>query len=170
VAGLDSMNLWIETARDSLVRTIGTVDLVVMNDEELRQLTEQPNLLRAAQEVMRMGPRVVVAKLGQYGAALYTADGFFALPAYPLEDVVDPTGAGDCFAGGFLGYLASQGEGAFDDHAALRRAMTYGSVLGSFNVEEFGTERIARLTREEVDERFAEFREMTAVEEIPAPR
>ncbi len=170
VAGLDSMNLWIETARDSLVRTIGTVDLVVMNDEELRQLTEQPNLLRAAQEVMRMGPRVVVAKLGQYGAALYTADGFFALPAYPLEDVVDPTGAGDCFAGGFLGYLASQGEGAFDDDAALRRAMTYGSVLGSFNVEEFGTERIARLTREEVDERFAEFREMTAVEEIPAPR
>jgi sugar/nucleoside kinase (ribokinase family) len=162
------MNLWIETSRDSLVRTIGTVDLVVMNDEELRQLTEQPNLLRAAQEVMGMGPRVVVAKLGQYGAALYTREGFFALPAYPLEDVVDPTGAGDSFAGGFMGYLASHGEPAFEDEAELRRAMAYGSVLGSFNVEEFGTERIARLTREEIDERYAEFKAMTELEEIPA--
>jgi cytidine kinase len=168
VTGLDSMNYWIESTRDSLVRTIGTVDLVVMNDEELRQLTERPNLLRAAQDVMEMGPRVVVAKLGQYGAALYTRHGFFALPAYPLEDVVDPTGAGDSFAGGFMGYLASQGADAFDDDAALRRAMTYASVLGSFNVEEFGTERIARLTRDEIDERFAEFKAMTALDEIPA--
>ena len=162
------MNLWIETARDSLVRTIGTVDLVVMNDEELRQLTEQPNLLRAAREVMGMGPRVVVAKLGQYGAALYTEQGFFAMPAYPLEDVVDPTGAGDSFAGGFLGHLASQGDEAFADDAALRQAMAYGSVMGSFNVEEFGTERVARLTREEIDARYAEMREMTALEETPA--
>ena len=168
VAGLDSMNLWIETTRDSLVRTIGTVDLVVMNDEELRQLTGQPNLLRAAREVMGMGPRVVVAKLGQYGAALYTGQGFFAMPAYPLEDVVDPTGAGDSFAGGFMGYLASQGDDAFQDDAALRRAMTYGSVLGSFNVEEFGTERVARLTREQIDARYEELRKMTALEEIPA--
>jgi sugar/nucleoside kinase (ribokinase family) len=164
LAGLDSMNLWIQTARESLVRTIGGVDMVFMNDAEIRMLTEQPNLVRAAREVMAMGPSTVVAKQGEYGAALFTEDGFFALPAYPLETVVDPTGAGDSFAGGFLGYVASQ-EGAADD-ATLRRAMTYGSVLASFNVEEFGTERVARLSREEIDERFDEFRAMTAVDEI----
>jgi sugar/nucleoside kinase (ribokinase family) len=165
LAGLDSMNLWIETARDSLVRTIGGVDMVLMNDAELRMLTEQPNLLRAAQEVMALGPRTVVAKQGEYGAALYTAEGFFALPAFPLETVVDPTGAGDSFAGGFLGYLASQ-EGD-PGELTLRRAMTYGSVLASFNVEEFGTERVRRLTRDEIDERFEQFRRMTTIEEVP---
>jgi len=168
VAGLDSMNLWIETARDSLVQTIGVVDLVFMNDAEIRMLTEEPNLVRAARKVMDMGPRVVVAKQGEYGAALFTAEGFFALPAYPLEAVVDPTGAGDSFAGGFLGYLASQGEGAASDEGELRRAMTYGSTLASFNVEEFGTERVSRLTREEIDERFDEFRRITTIEGIPA--
>src|SRR5881227_3426650 len=133
---LDSMNLWIEIARDSLVRTIGAVECVILNDAELRQLTGKPNLVQAARAVMEMGPRVVVAKQGEYGAALFTEDGFFGLPAYPLETVIDPTGAGDCFAGGFLGYLASQ-DGSTDD-AVLRQAMTYGSVLASFNVEEFG--------------------------------
>jgi sugar/nucleoside kinase (ribokinase family) len=165
LAGLDSMNLWIETSRDSLVRTIGTVDMVLMNDAELRMLTEQPNLVRAAREVMAMGPSTVVAKQGEYGAALYTSEGFFALPAYPLETVVDPTGAGDSFAGGFLGYLASQ-EGE-PDELTLRAAMTYGSVLASFNVEEFGTERVRRLTRDEIDERFEQFRRMTTIEEVP---
>jgi sugar/nucleoside kinase (ribokinase family) len=164
LAGLDSMNLWIETARDSLVRTIGTVDAVLMNDAELRMLTEQPNLLRAARDVMAMGPTTVVAKQGEYGAALYTDEGFFALPAYPLETVIDPTGAGDSFAGGFLGYLASQ-EGA-PDELTLRRAMTYGSVLASFNVEQFGTERVRQLTRDEVDERFEQFRRITTIEEV----
>ena len=114
-----------------------------------------------------MGPRVVVAKQGEYGAALFTGDGFFALPAYPLETVNDPTGAGDSFAGGFLGYLASAGLRA-QDEVTLRRAMTYGSALASFNVEEFGTERVARLTRDEIDERFEEFRRMTALESAPA--
>ena len=166
VAGLDSMNLWIETARDSLVRTIGGVDIVFMNDAEIRMLTEQPNLVRATQQVREMGPSIVVAKQGEYGAALFLDEGFFALPAYPLETVMDPTGAGDSFAGGFLGYLDSQA-GSFED-ATLRRAMTYGSVLASFNVEEFGTERVARLSREEIDERYDEFRRMTALEEIPA--
>jgi sugar/nucleoside kinase (ribokinase family) len=165
LAGLDSMNLWIETARDSLVRTIGGVDMVLMNDAELRMLTGQPNLVRAAREVMAMGPPAVVAKQGEYGAALFTGGGFFALPAFPLETVVDPTGAGDSFAGGFLGYLASQ-DAELDDHT-LRRAMTYGSVLASFNVEEFGTERVRRLTREEIDERFEQFRSMTTIEEVP---
>ncbi len=166
VAGLDSMNLWIETARDSLVQTIAGVDIVLLNDAELRMLTEQPNLVRAAREVMAMGPSVVVAKQGEYGAALFTADGFFALPAYPLETVIDPTGAGDSFAGGFLGFLSSQDD--WRDEANLRRAMTYGSVIASFNVEEFGTERVARLTREEIDERFEQFRRMTALEAAPA--
>jgi sugar/nucleoside kinase (ribokinase family) len=166
--GLDSMNLWIETARDALVRTISAVDLVFMNDAEVRMLTEQPNLVRAARELMSMGPRGVVAKQGEYGAALFTEDGFFALPAYPLETVNDPTGAGDSFAGGFLGYLNSQGQGAAEDEGALRRAMTYGSVLASFNVEEFGTERVARLSRDEIDGRFDEFRRMTSFEQVPA--
>ena len=156
--GLDSMNLWIETARDSLVRTIGGVDIVFMNDAEVRMLTEEPNLVRAARAVMEMGPKTVVAKQGEYGAALFTRDGFFSLPAYPLETVNDPTGAGDSFAGGFLGYLTSVDSP--DDHT-LRRAMTYGSVLASFNVEEFGTERVSRLSRDEIDARFEEFRAMT---------
>jgi sugar/nucleoside kinase (ribokinase family) len=166
LAALDSMNLWIETARESLVRTIGGVDMVLMNDAELRMLTEQPNLVRAAREVMAMGPRTVVAKQGEYGAALYTEEGFFALPAYPLETVVDPTGAGDSFAGGFLGFLSSQD--GDPDEPTLRRAMTYGSVLASFNVEEFGTERVRRLTREEIDERFDHFRRITSIEEVRA--
>ncbi|HWH44718.1 MAG TPA: PfkB family carbohydrate kinase [Thermoleophilaceae bacterium] len=163
LAALDSMNLWIDTARDSLIRTIGGVDMVFMNDAELRMLSEQPNLIRAARAVMDMGPSVVVAKQGEYGAALITEEGFFALPAYPLESVNDPTGAGDSFAGGFLGYLTSQGEGAPRDEPTLRRAMTYGTVLASFNVEEFGTERVRRLTREEIDSRYEEMRSMTAI-------
>jgi len=168
LAGLDSMNLWIETARDSLVRTSGGVDIAFMNDAEIRQLTEEPNLVQAARAVMSMGPRVVVAKQGEYGASLFTADGFFSLPAYPLETVRDPTGAGDSFAGGFLGYLASQGPEAAGDPGVLRRAMTYGSVLASYNVEDFGTERVRALSRDEIEGRFAEFRSMTSLETIPA--
>jgi sugar/nucleoside kinase (ribokinase family) len=166
LAGLDSMNLWIDIAKESLVKTIGEVDIVFLNDAEIRMLTEQPNLVRAATDVMDMGPSVVVAKQGEYGAALFTPGGFFALPAYPLETVMDPTGAGDSFAGGFLGYLSSQED--WSDQAELRRAMTYGSVIASFNVEEFGTERVARLTREEIDERFEQIRAMTTLESLPA--
>ena len=166
VAGLDSMNLWIETTRDALVRTIGGVDIVFMNDAELRMLTEEPNLVRAAAAVRAMGPRVVIAKQGEYGAALFTEGGFFALPGYPLEEVLDPTGAGDSFAGGFLGYLdAHTSEGPSDE--LIRRAMTYGSVMASFNVEEFGTERVRRLTLEEINERFAEFKRITHFEAVP---
>src|SRR3954454_5190798 len=130
---LDSMNLWIEIARDSLVKTISQIDCLILNDAELRQLTEKPNLVQAANQILTMGPKVVVAKQGEYGAALITADEFFALPAYPLETVFDPTGAGDTFAGGFVGYLTRHpGE--------YRRAMAYGTALASFNVEEFGTD------------------------------
>jgi sugar/nucleoside kinase (ribokinase family) len=166
VAALDSMNFWIEKTRDSLLQTIGVVDMVLMNDAELRMLTEEPNLVRAAAAVRAMGPRVVIAKQGEYGAALFTEDGFFALPAYPLETVRDPTGAGDSFAGGLMGYLDSQG-GATDE-ATLRRAMTYGSTLASFWVEEFGCERAEQLTREEIDDRYEQFKRITAIESVPA--
>jgi sugar/nucleoside kinase (ribokinase family) len=168
LVALDSMNLWIEIARDSLEQTVRGVDLVFMNDAELREFTQQPNLVRAARAVMELGPRAVVAKQGEYGAALFTGEGFFALPAYPLETVLDPTGAGDSFAGGFLGYAASQGPGALEDDGVLRRAMTYGSTLASFNVEDFGTERVSRLSREEIDERFGQFKQMTSFDEVPA--
>jgi sugar/nucleoside kinase (ribokinase family) len=165
--GLDSMNLWIETARDSLLRAIGEVDLVFMNDAEVRMLIEQPNLVRAARQLLGMGPRAVVTKQGEYGAALFAGDRFFSLPAYPLETVVDPTGAGDSFAGGFMGYLASRPAAAGGDDDDLRRAMTYGSVLASFNVEGFGTERMERLRRGEIEGRYEEFRSITALAEVP---
>ena len=165
-AALDSMNLWIDTARDSLLAAIGEVDCTIINDAEIRELTQEANLTLAARAVTGMGPRAVVAKQGEYGAALFTEAGFFALPGYPLEDVRDPTGAGDSFAGGFLGYLDSEG-GEIDD-GVLRRAMGYGTVLASFNVEEFGTERVARLDREEIDERFELLRSMTQFEAMPA--
>jgi sugar/nucleoside kinase (ribokinase family) len=166
LVGLDSMNLWIETARESLARTIAEVDVVFFNDDELRMFTEQPTLMGAARQVMALGPATVVVKQGEYGAAMVTEDGFFALPAYPLETVLDPTGAGDCFAGGFLGYLDSLDGPA--DEPALRRAMTYGTVLASFNVEEFGTERVQRLTREEIDARYDELRSMTVLDAAAA--
>ncbi|HEX3734894.1 MAG TPA: PfkB family carbohydrate kinase [Solirubrobacterales bacterium] len=165
-SGLDSMNLWIETARDSLLAAIAEVECLVVNDAEIRQLTGESNLARAAAAVMALGPRAVVAKQGEYGAALFTADGFFALPGFPLEDVRDPTGAGDSFAGGFFGYL--DGLDGEPGDADLRRAMGYGTVLASFNVEEFGTERVSRLSREEIEERFEALRRMTQFEGVPA--
>jgi len=165
-SALDSMNLWIDTAKDSLLAAIAEVECVVLNDAEIRQLTGESNLARAARALMAHGPRAVVAKQGEYGAALFAEeDKFFALPGFPLEDVRDPTGAGDSFAGGFLGYL--DGHDGELDEASLRRAMGYGTVMASFNVEEFGTERVARLTREEVDERFEALHEMTQFEPLP---
>jgi sugar/nucleoside kinase (ribokinase family) len=163
---LDSMNLWIDTARDELVEAIGTVDSVIFNDDELRMLTRRPNLLQAANDVMEWGPRVVVAKQGEYGAALVSEGHFFALPAFPLETVLDPTGAGDCFAGGFLGYLAAHPDEEVTDEV-LRRAMAYGTALASFNVEEFGTERMQRLTPDEVTERVALLQRMTYFSDAP---
>jgi sugar/nucleoside kinase (ribokinase family) len=158
---LDSMNLWIDIARDSLVAAIESVDCVILNDAELRQLTGKPNLFSAAREVLSWGPRAVVAKQGEYGAALITRERFFSLPAYPLESVLDPTGAGDSFAGGFVGYIAAHlGSGDLSDEL-LRAAMAHGTALASFNVEEFGTERVVRLTDEEIAARVQELREIT---------
>jgi sugar/nucleoside kinase (ribokinase family) len=167
LAALDSMNLWIDTARDALVAAIGEVDCVMLNDSEIRMLTEEPNLARAARTLLEMGPWIVVAKRGEYGAALFSGDEAFALPGFLLEDVRDPTGAGDSFAGGFLGYLDSHGNaGSTPDAAALRRAMAYGTVLASFNVEQFGIERVAALNRDEIDERYAALRAMTHFEDV----
>ena len=137
---------------------------MLLNDAELRQLTGKPNLVQAAREVRAMGPRVVIAKQGEYGAALLTDEMFFALPAYPLETVVDPTGAGDTFAGGVVGYLARHDDLGED---TLRRAMAYGTALASFNVEEFGTERVARLTSDEIAERVADLRRITRFDDAP---
>jgi sugar/nucleoside kinase (ribokinase family) len=158
---MDSMDLWINIAHESLRKVIGTVDCLILNDEELEMLTGQPSTMLAAQEILTWGPKAVVAKLGKYGAALYTPEGFFALPAFPLEHVADPTGAGDTFAGGFVGYVAAHPEEEID-HALLSRAMAYGTALASYNVEEFGTDRVERLTAEEVQERVADLSRMTA--------
>jgi sugar/nucleoside kinase (ribokinase family) len=157
---LDSMNLWIDTARDSLIETIAGVDCLLLNDAELRQLTEQPSIVRAARRVREWGPSAVVVKQGEYGAALLTEEGFFGLPAFPLENVIDPTGAGDCFAGGFMGYIAAHPDRAVD-HDLLRLAMAYGTALASFNVEAFGVERVARLTSDEIAERVSELQRIT---------
>ena len=171
---LDSMNLWIDIARDALVSAIESVDCVILNDAELRQLTGKPNLVTAAREVLSWtsssgesrGPSVIVAKQGEYGAALITEQGFFALPAYPLETVIDPTGAGDTFAGGLVGYVAAHPDQDLSDEL-LRRAMAHATVLASFNVEEFGTERVARLTGREIVARITELRAMTEFSGAP---
>jgi sugar/nucleoside kinase (ribokinase family) len=159
---LDSMDLWIDIARDSLVEAIESVDCLILNDAELRQLTGKPNLFSAARDVLSWGgPKVIVAKQGEYGAALITPERFFSLPAYPLESVLDPTGAGDSFAGGFVGYIAAHlGSGELTDQL-LRAAMAHGTALASFNVEEFGTERVVRLRDEEIAARVQELREIT---------
>jgi sugar/nucleoside kinase (ribokinase family) len=176
---LDSMNLWIDIAKEQLVRAIEGVDCLILNDAELRQLTGKPNLVSAAREILswsapsaerstsaRRGPSVIVAKQGEYGAALVTSESFFALPAYPLETVIDPTGAGDTFAGGFVGYIAAHPEEELSDEL-LRRAMAHGTALASFNVEEFGTERIERLTGEEIHTRVEELQQMTRFSGAP---
>lgn len=163
---LDSMNLWIDVARDDLVAVIERVDCVILNDAEIRQLTGKPSIVKAARELLGWGPSAVVAKQGEYGAGLVTDEGFFALPAYPLEEVIDPTGAGDTFAGGLVGYVAAHpGEGV--SHELLTRAMAYGTALASHNVEEFGTERVARLSADEVADRVADLQRMTAFSAAP---
>ena len=167
LVALDTMNYWIATVPEQVWEAVRRVHVVIINDAETRQLTGEPNLHRAARKILDAGPRALVIKRGEYGAALFTRDSYFAIPAYPLDSVFDPTGAGDTFAGGFMGYLASHEE---IDEAAMRRAMIFGSVMASFNVEEFGTERVRRLTHDEINERFRAFKRMTHFEEIPFER
>jgi len=160
---LDSMNLWIEAARDSLVKAIKECDCLILNDSELRQLTGKASIYAAAREILEWSPphpRVIVAKQGEYGAALVTSEGFFSLPAFPLERVVDPTGAGDTFAGGFVGYLAAHADQDYSEEL-LRQAMAHGTALASFNVEEFGTDRIEKLSGGEIVARVRQLREFT---------
>jgi cytidine kinase len=151
---MDSMNLWIDIAHEALLETVALVDCLVLNDSELKQLTDEPNLIVAGRKALGLGPRVVIAKQGEYGSAMITSDGYFGLTAYPTTDIVEPTGAGDTFAGGLMGYVAAAGGEA--DDATLRRAMAYGTACASFNVEGFGSERLYELERGEIDARVAE--------------
>ncbi len=155
---LDTMNYWIERTPAELRETLKHVDILMINDSETRQLSNEHNLLRAARHIFKMGPSTLVIKRGEYGAILVDKNGVFSVPAFPLEEPHDPTGAGDSFAGGFMGYLA--GSGGSND-ATLRRAMVYGSVLGSFAVEEFGPERLRKLKRSEINARARHFLKLT---------
>jgi len=161
----DTMNFWISGQPDELRKTLSRVDVLLINDAEARQLSGEWNMVKAARAIRAMGPRVLVVKKGEHGVLMFTEDASFAAPAYPLEEVFDPTGAGDTFAGGFLGYLATQGGGAVDT-TALRRAVIMGSTLASFCVEAFSLDRLLRLTRAEIDARFQLFKELTHFESL----
>lgn len=163
----DTMNYWIESTPAELKQMLKHIDILIINDAEARALAEEPNLIRAARRILSSGPNRLVVKRGEYGAAMFTEASYFATPAYPLEDVFDPTGAGDSFAGGFMGYLAAVNS---TDEAAVRRAIIYGSVMASFNVEEFSCDRMRRLTYEEIHARFMELRAISHFEEAEMPR
>ena len=158
---LDTMNFWIQGKRDDLLRVLGQVDALLINDAEARQLAGEANLVKAARAILRMGPKTVVVKRGEYGALMLSEDEFFYVPAYPLESVFDPTGAGDTFAGGVMGYLGSQGR---VDRQTIRRAIVYGSVMASFTVEDFSLDRLKRLTPDEVQRRYGAFHDLVRVE------
>ncbi len=157
---LDSMDLWMNIAHDALVAAISEVDCVILNDSEVTQFTGEREVVTGARKIMELGPSVMVVKLGKYGAALVTPDESFWIPAFPVDFVTDPTGAGDSFAGGFVGCIAAHGGELSSD--VLRLAMAYGTAIASFNVEEFGTERVARLTGEEISARVDELQRITA--------
>src|SRR6185436_18706363 len=154
----DTMNYWIEGKPGALKRLLGRIDVLLINDGEIRQLTGERNLVRAVGIVRDMGPHVVVVKRGEHGVLVFEDESAFALPAFPLDTVMDPTGAGDAFAGGFLGYLASQG---LDGERDYRRAAVAGSVMASYQVEDFSLERLKRLTTSEIHDRYARFQELT---------
>jgi len=158
----DTMNFWIQSRRPDLIELLRHVDLVTLNDGEARQLTEKVNLVQAAKWIMDCGPTHVIIKKGEHGAFMFNRSSIFFAPAFPLENVFDPTGAGDSFAGGFIGYLARTGDLS---EASMRRAVMYGSAMGSFAVEKFSTERLMTLTRPELDARVGELRQLVTFEE-----
>ena len=161
----DTMNFWIQSRRPDIIELLKHVDLVTLNDGEARQLTEKSNLVQAAQWILARGPRHVIIKKGEHGAFMFTANSIFFAPAFPLENVFDPTGAGDAFAGGFIGYLAATGDLS---EANMRRAVICGSVMGSFAVERFSIDRLMTVTRPEIDQRMSEMRRLvTFEEEVP---
>lgn len=155
---MDTMNYWIASAREDLMKTLAVVDCVIINDAEARELAGESNLIKATKKILTYGPKMLIVKRGEYGAALFTKDSYFATVAFPLESVFDPTGAGDSFAGGFMGYLAKHDN---LDEGTIRRAIIHGSVMASFNVEEFSCDRLRRLTRPEIADRVDEFRKFT---------
>jgi sugar/nucleoside kinase (ribokinase family) len=159
LVGLDTMNYWISGTNAELRETLKHVDILTINDDETRQLTSEHNLLRAAKHIFKMGPSTLIIKRGEHGAIMVHKNFMFAVPAYPLEEVVDPTGAGDTFAGGFMGYLAGKGR---VNEQTLRSAMVYGSVLASFTVERFGVDRLAKVTRKEINARARQFSRLTS--------
>ena len=159
----DTMDLWIETTRKDLDALLPRVDLLILNDSEARQMTAQTSLIRAGRAIRRMGPKYVAVKKGEHGALLFGPDEFFSCGAYPLEDIHDPTGAGDTFAGGVAGYLAGRSDGAID-FASLRKALIYGSVLASFNVEAFSMDRMRSLTSDQIEDRYQMFKLMSQFE------
>jgi sugar/nucleoside kinase (ribokinase family) len=164
LVGGDTMNYWIADFRDELLAAIRDWDFLLINDSEARMLSGENNLKKAAARILDMGPHTLVIKRGEYGAILFRRDQHFMVPGYLLEDIFDPTGAGDCFAGGFIGYLASQGVSPSRhdiDQCHLRRAVIFGSVMGSFCCEEFGPDRFRTLTRAEIDARYQEFKVCT---------
>jgi sugar/nucleoside kinase (ribokinase family) len=165
LVALDTMNFWIRGKREDLGRVLAEVDVVTINDGEARELAGEPNLVRATRAIAAMGPKTVVVKRGEYGAVMYCDGAFFMVPAYPLESVYDPTGAGDSFAGGFVGYLAAMDR---IDASTMRRAIVYGSVIASFAVEDFSLNRLTRLTRDEIDQRYVAFGDLTRVEASPS--
>lgn len=165
LVAMDTMNFWITGTRDRLLEAISRVDLLFINDAEIRQLSGEHNVVKAARSVLRMGPTRVAVKRGEYGALLFDRDRVFAAPAFPLEDVFDPTGAGDSFAGGFMGHLARNGG---DGPAALRQACIAGSTMASFCVERFSLDRFRDLTQAEIEDRLSAFKLLTSFDEVPA--
>jgi sugar/nucleoside kinase (ribokinase family) len=163
IVACDTMNYWIEHKRDSLLETLSLVNILIINDAETRQLAQESNLIKAARSILALGPKTIVVKRGEYGALMFTSKSVFGTPAFPVENVVDPTGAGDSFAGGFMGCLAAKGT---MDEGTLRKAIVFGSVMASFNVSEFGPRRLAELSYPEIKDRFREFRRLTTFEDI----
>ena len=161
VIACDTMNFWIAGKREALVRTLREVDILIINEGETRQLANEPNLVKAAKAILALGPHTLVVKRGEYGVLVFGEHNVFSIPAYPLEEVFDPTGAGDTFAGGFVGYLAATGN--FSE-AAIRKATVFGSVMASFTVEDFSLDRLRRLAWPEIEERFRMFQALTAFE------
>ncbi|MBE0430013.1 MAG: sugar kinase [Thermoleophilia bacterium] len=163
VIACDTMNFWIEGAYDALRETLKKVDILVVNDAETRELAREPSLVRAARKILGWGPETLVVKRGEYGVLMFNRHSVFSAPAYPLEDVFDPTGAGDSFAGGFMGFLSTQEE---INESAIRQAIVFGSTLASFNVEDFSLNRMKNLSMDEILERYAEFKQLSHFEEI----
>jgi sugar/nucleoside kinase (ribokinase family) len=159
----DTMNYWIHNSKESLLKTLAKIDLLIINDAEARQLSDETNLVRAARRILSMGPKTLVIKRGEHGALLFNGNSIFNAPAYPLDTVMDPTGAGDSFAGGVMGYLSAS---RTSDDAALRKAVVFGSVMASFNVMDFGPRKLGDLTFTEIESRFREFHKLSFFEDI----